>query len=136
MSKLIKQNGVIEDIGGLIGFEATNRLLAIYGGQRLYIPGAASETHPIAKVIGLRGMQHLCSEFGSQVIYVPENEEFKRLRSMRTVAKLLTDGYALEVIAGICGVTTRQAHRYRVQAEEVGLIERVMGPGKRGEVGK
>jgi len=125
---LDKPSGISEDLGGLLGFDATTRLIAIFGGQKIYVPKAPAEHHPIARVIGLRKMQILCNEFGGEMLRVIENDEYKSLRVMRSVAKLIEDKYTADAIAQICGITKRQVYRYRSQAEELGLLQMVFKP--------
>lgn len=126
MADLIKPNGQAEDFGALIGFEATNRLLAVFGGTQLYVPESATEDHPIAKVVGFRQMQLLCEEWGAQIVSIPENEEFRRLRCLRSVASLIKAGHPTDSIASILGMSNRQVQRYRAQAEEIGLLPMIM----------
>lgn len=126
MADAIKPNGLSEDIGAIIGFEATSRMLAVFGGGFLYVPDEASENHPIALVVGYRQMQKLCADFGSQTLRIPDNEEYRRLQRVRSVAQLVKTGYAPDSIADILGISTRQAVRYRAQAEEYGLLPMVM----------
>ncbi|PAS92236.1 MAG: hypothetical protein CGU28_16890 [Candidatus Dactylopiibacterium carminicum] len=126
MADLTKPNGLAEDLGAILGFEATSRLLAVYGGGTLYIPNEASEKHPIAAVIGLPAMRHLCEEFGGQILRVPEHDEFRRLRLVRSVARLLSLGLSYSAVADSLGVAPRQVQRYRQQAEEIGLLPYVM----------
>lgn len=128
MSTLVKPNGLIEDIAQEIGFEATMRLIAIYGGRSpIYIPGEAPEDHPVTRVIGSSAMRRLCESIGPTHLRVPDLAEFQRLRTLRSISNLVVSGYTVDAIGTLLGLSARQVHRYRVQAEEIGLIPTVLG---------
>ena len=54
-----------------IGEEATARLIARYGGQRIYLPRQADPQHPIARVIGPAPFRDLLKRYGSGALQVP-----------------------------------------------------------------
>jgi len=75
-------------------------------------------------------MRHLVNEMGGQTVWIAGGEEFERLRNMRLVAKLLRMGIKTEAIADLTAMSSRQVARYRVQAEELGLVPVVLGNGE------
>lgn len=126
------QNGVIEDLGAVMGTEAAMRLIAIYGGASLYVPAAASDEHAICRVIGRKPFDRLCEAYGGETIDLPEHEEFSRLRRVRQVARLLSSGHRVREIAAFLGMSERQVANYRAQAEELFLVPMVFS-GKKGK---
>lgn len=115
-------NGIMEDLGAVMGFEATNRLIAIFGGASLYVPYEIDAEHPIARVVGFKAAARLAADFGGDVLNLPHNAEFLQLRRLRNAARLLAEGLAHEDVAKLVGVTSRQVHNYRQRAETLGLL--------------
>lgn len=62
--------GVFQEIGQKIGGEATAKLVAQYGGTRLYIPYKLKLDHPLRQLLGQEISQQLCSEFGGMTVEV------------------------------------------------------------------
>jgi hypothetical protein len=125
------KNGALEDLGAIIGFESTSRLCALLGGGSYWIPVEADTANPIARIVGEAKMRRLVAEFGGQTIFIPVNDEFERMRVLRQVVKLVQNGFSATAIAELTMLTERQINRYRVQAEELGLLPMVMGPERR-----
>lgn len=55
----------LQEIVGLIGLQATMRLVERFGGLRIYIPAVATPEHPIAELIGLDAFGKLCEEYSA-----------------------------------------------------------------------
>jgi len=125
-----KLNGSLEEFGAIIGFEATARLSSLLGPGHIYIPDRIIVDHPITRIVGPAKMRHLVNEMGGQTVWIAGGEEFERLRNMRLVAKLLRMGIKTEAIADLTAMSSRQVARYRVQAEELGLVPVVLGNGE------
>lgn len=124
-----KLNGSLEEFGAIIGFEATARLSSLLGPGHIYIPDRIIVDHPITRIIGPAKMRHLVEAMGGQTVWLAGGEEFERLRTVRLVAKLLHMGVKVPAIADLTATSPRQVARYRVQAEELGLVQVVMGQG-------
>lgn len=122
------KNTILEDIGAAIGFTATSALCGWYGGRRLYVPTSASAGHNIAKVIGLRQMEALVSDFGGTLIFVPKDWHSRRLRRNRIVYDLLRRGVDSKAISDKVGLTPLHVSNIRVGLEEVGLLQMVFIP--------
>jgi len=117
------QNSIMEDLGAIIGYHATNRLIAVFGGASLYIPAQIDASHPIARVTGAPAAARLVEAFGGETLAnLPDNEEFYRLRRIRQVAGLLRGGMSPREISTMVGVSTKQIGRYRTEAEEMALL--------------
>lgn len=66
--------GICQEVEQLIGEEATEKLIAEYGGVCLYIPGNLNdENHPLCLLLGKQAAQHLADEFGGMQVYLPRN---------------------------------------------------------------
>lgn len=110
-----KTNGLIEDLGAIMGMEASLRLLALYGGSSLYVPLEVTCNHPLALVLGLRPFQRFVDEYGGEVLSVPANTEYDRLRRVRKVVRLLHDGVDVNEIARRLEITPRHVRNLRRQ---------------------
>ena len=119
------QTNIIDDIGAVIGTVSTMRLLAIFGGTKLYVPEQMTTDHPIALTIGLTPAQQLSTGFAREQLELPDAEDFHRLRRVRCVAGLLRASTAQRDVAIIVGISTKQVGRYRAEAELLGLIPMV-----------
>lgn len=116
------QTNIIDDIGAAIGTAATLRLLALFGGTRLYVPEHIGADHPIALALGLAPARLLAARFGREQLDLPDGEDFHRLRRVRCVAGLLRGGAAQRDVAMMVGISTKQVGRYRAEAEGLGLL--------------
>lgn len=119
-------NGIMEDLGAAMGFEATTRLIAVFGDASLYVPQQIDEAHPIARVVGINAAQRLVADFGGETINLPANEQYDRLIRVRTVARLLRKGVTTRDIGQLVGLSTKQVGRYRAEAEEIGILPVVL----------
>ncbi|MDP2144412.1 MAG: Mor transcription activator family protein [Gallionella sp.] len=63
--------GVFQEIAQLIGDEAAAKLVAQYGGVRLYIPSMPKLEHAIHQLLGDEIAQQLCGEFGGLSVEIP-----------------------------------------------------------------
>lgn len=127
----MQNTNLIDDIGAAIGTTATLRLLAVFGGTRLYIPEDIDAEHVIARAIGLPAAQRLAEAFAREQIELNDAEEFHRLQRVRRVAGLLRAGTPPRDVAMLVGVSTKQVARYRGEAEEMGLIPMVLNQSSR-----
>lgn len=62
--------GVFQEVGQKIGDEATAKLVAQYGGTRLYIPYKLKLEHPLSQLLGQEVSQQLSSEFGGMTVEI------------------------------------------------------------------
>ncbi|WP_049780328.1 hypothetical protein [Aromatoleum aromaticum] len=119
------QTNLIDDIGAAIGTTATLRLLALFGGTRLYVPETLDADHVIARALGLEPAQRLSAVFAREQLDLADAEDYLRLRRVRRVAGLLRAGAGARDVADLVGVSTKQVGRYRAEAEEIGLLPMV-----------
>ena len=66
-----KYPGVFQEAVQLIGEEAAAKLVAQYGGVRLYIPGTPRHGHPLHQLLGQEAAQQLSGEFGGMTVDIP-----------------------------------------------------------------
>lgn len=121
----VKELAILDEIAQVIGFNATLRMLAIFGGGRLYIPETIPADHIIARIIGPDPAGALAKHFAREQLEIPAAETFVLLQRVRRVAGLLRAGIDPRDIASIIGISSRQLCRYRVEAEEMGLLDMV-----------
>jgi len=62
---------VLQMLVEIIGREPALLLAENYGGVSEYIPRTATADHKIAKLIGMQGMQELCSLYGGSELTIP-----------------------------------------------------------------
>lgn len=116
------KNTTLDDIAGVIGFSATVRLAAHYGGRDLHVPTTVSELHPVAKLIGLARMQHLNREWAGQRLCVPSLGVVEcEVRSGR-VLSLLVHGMSTAQAANITGLTERRVQQLKKEYQAEGLL--------------
>lgn len=120
------QNGILEDIGAEIGFEATSELVAWFGGAQLYVPEVVTDEHPICRVIGLRRFERLVAMLGGETISLPENRRYDRSRRNRAIAAMVAEGYSDNAIADRHGITPNQIKNIRVKAEQLGILPMIL----------
>lgn len=121
-----KLNGVIEDLGAIMGAEATLRLVAVFGGASLYVPNTPEATHPIALVVGQRPYLRLVDAYAGQSLSLPAGSEFLRLRRMRQVVRLLAEGVSTEELARRFGCAPRTIRNIRNQGARLRLVGRCL----------
>ena len=116
-----KENGMLEDLGAVMGTEAAVRLVAVFGRGQLYVPHTAESGHPIEHVVGRRPFKRLVNEFGGETITVPAAGDFQRLRRMRQVVRLLSEGFSVEELSRLFEYTPRTIRNIERQAARIGL---------------
>lgn len=77
--------GVFQEVVQLIGEEAAAKLVAQYGGVRLYIPGKLSPKHPLRELLGQEIAQQLCGEFAGLAVEIPRGHMSQIARRNRLI---------------------------------------------------
>lgn len=91
-----------------IGSDATEALLARYGGVHLRIPKKTRPGHPISHVISEEAFARLVAVFGDELLSLP-NRKRQRLEARNaTIAFQRTNGVSIEQLARDYSLTTRQ----------------------------
>jgi hypothetical protein len=119
MSEGATFSGVMAEIVEVIGEEATLKLVARYGGQRIHIPGKVTPFHPIAEAIGYEAAVSLARRFDGTDVDVPLGPNGAYNRSMReqreTLARLNREGRSANAVAAEAGVNRRTVFRHRAR---------------------
>lgn len=126
----MKPNLVAEELARFIGFIATIRLCAVYGGRSLYVPGIAEPDHFLATLLGAEAFAALVKEFRSITIAVPKVEEFERWSKVRQVSQFLSKGATPKEISRALTLTPRYVRMLRKDAEKIGLLPMVLTSGQ------
>ncbi|WP_281983003.1 hypothetical protein [Azonexus hydrophilus] len=117
-------NTVLEDIAAEIGFGATVRLAAVYGGSTIRIPTKCSDGHPLVKLLGHTCVGRLAVMFPSpETLDVPNLAEFERWRKVKAVASLASRDVPKADIATLTAMSPRHVGNMLKLAAKVGLVE-------------
>ncbi|HUW27575.1 MAG TPA: Mor transcription activator family protein [Sulfuriferula sp.] len=101
--------GVFQDICQLIGEAATAKLVAQYGGTRLYLPVTVKPEHPLCELLGEEIAQKLAGEFSGLSVEIP-----------RAVKLLIGQRNALIFADRALGVSQRKlALKYRMTERNI-----------------
>lgn len=95
----------LPELAALIGTDMAKTLCTVRGGTPLYVPASADAGHALAKIIGVRGMQMLCAEYGCRYITVPNGR--KQEPHKGAIMERLERGQSHARIALELGVTER-----------------------------
>lgn len=108
------KNSTLDDLAVVVGFSATVRLAAHYGGRDIYVPSHVSEMHPIAKLIGVSALRRLCAEFdaGERIAVPTLNFAEIELRN-KEILDMIRDGKTVVEIVGKTGLTKRRVEQLR-----------------------
>lgn len=118
------QNTTLEDLATIIGFGATVKLSAWYGGTNVYIPKQTQEGQKLVKLIGFAAAKRLSDEFGVEHLAVPKLTG--ALREQRTVLiyHRASAGHSDKEIAAEVGLHERRVSQIRCELEAKGLLEK------------
>lgn len=96
--------GIFQDISQMIGIEATAKLVAEYGGTRLYIASSLNPDKKLFKLLGQEIAQKLTGEFGGlrpeipravKVLAYQRNEKIRADRAAGMKVRELARNYEL-----------------------------------------
>lgn len=123
---LDRLNGIVEDLGAVIGYSATALLVDWFGGGNLYVPQVADEGHAICKIIGLPAFRRLCQEWGGQEVWLPLGYQREQDRRDRMIAVLLELGLGSKQVAAIAGMSDRHVQHIRFRLESLGVLPLIL----------
>lgn len=123
------QNTTLDDVSAVIGFSATLRLAAWFGGrtQNLYVPQEAAEGQVLALLLGLENAQRLSREWGGQTLAIPGIEAYEDMQRKRHVGRMFEKGFGTREIASQMRLSERRVQQICRELEVAGLIP-VQGP--------
>lgn len=119
-------NGIVEDLGSVIGYSATAALVDWFGGGNLYVPLVVEEQHPIAKVIGLPAFSRLVREWPGETLWLPLGYQREQDRRDRMIAVMLAMGLGSKQVAAIAGMSERHVQHTRLRLEELGVMPMIL----------
>lgn len=96
---------------GLIGEEATARLVANFGGTRLYVPHFPGPQDALARAVGVGAALKLAQTFGGERMEVPKPPP-RRVQ----ILELRAAGHSVEAIARTLGCTRRRVFQVLAEA--------------------
>lgn len=117
----------IDDICSVIGYTATRKLQAWYGGRKIYIPAKADPSHKFSLAIGQPAFRALVAEFAVEVLSIPPIEEELRYHRNRDIAEKLAAGVEIAQIAATHGISIRRVEQIRREVVENGWLEYALG---------
>ena len=123
------QNTTLDDVSAVIGFSATLRLAAWYGGrtQNLYVPQEAVEGQVLVLLLGMDNAQRLSREWGGQMLAIPGIEAYEDMQRKRHVGRMFEKGFGTREIASQMRLSERRVQQICRELEVAGLIP-VQGP--------
>lgn len=120
------KNTTLDDLAPIVGFTATIRLTAYYGGKNMTVPKHVSDKHVLAKLIGMSAAKKLSDEYAGCRFWVPtlhvaeiEVRNAKVLERLR--CRVSTDKIAAET-----GLTVRRVQQLRAQFESAGFLPEIL----------
>lgn len=121
------KNSTLDDISAVIGFSATIRLAAHYGGRDIHVPREVSELHPLVKLLGVSRVTRLSDEWAGQRVVVPGLGFCDvEMRNAKILTLMLHD-ISIEQIANIVGITVRRVEQLRKEFSDEGLLPDYVG---------
>jgi hypothetical protein len=120
------KNSLLDDISSVVGFSATVRLSAHYGGRDLTVPLNISDKHPLAKLIGMSALNRLHAEWAGIRLAMPRLTIAEvEIRNAKILQKLLA-GNSVENIAGETGLSNSRVRQLRKAFEADGILPQVL----------
>ena len=95
------------DLSSILGGDLALVLARSRGGVSVYVPYTATAAHDLARLVGVKGMEALCAEFGGENIVVPNA---RRDPNKSRILALLRKGMSKRTIAMECRVTERYVY--------------------------
>lgn len=118
----IKNHGVLEDISAEIGYTATSALVDWLGGNNLFVPATADESHPIAKIIGMPAYTRLVNAWGGEFLWIPLGYEREKDRRDRMIVVMLASGFGVREVAKIAGMSKSHVEQTHARVVAMGIL--------------
>lgn len=92
---------------GEISDDAIKKLVASFGGRRIYVPQSIDPDHPITKTIGAVEAKRLSKINGGVMIFIPKKHKVTmRMRNLQ-ILQALIQGESVETVSKRHGMTER-----------------------------
>jgi Mor family transcriptional regulator len=102
--------GTFDNLVAALGREATQKLVAAYGGTRIYVPVRAAPESAFATLIGHAAAEALSRYYGGERFDVPIAKRGQRVLRGE-ICRLRRDGMHVTAIARALGCTRRYVFR-------------------------
>lgn len=113
--------GLLTELEEVMGRDATIRLVARRGGQRIYVPDSIHPDHDLAVILGEEAAAALCARWGGEAFNLPIGHKFLLEARRERIKQLRDQGKSLNEIAGLMGCCRRTVElrlaAYRKEAE-------------------
>lgn len=116
------RNTTLDDLSAIIGFTATARLAAWFGGRNLYVPEQAIPDSALASLVGMSAAKRLSAEFGLEWVAVPSLGVALRDSRYAKICELMKQDVPLQKIAEQMSMGLRRVQQLRVEFEVLGLL--------------
>jgi hypothetical protein len=118
----VRNNTTLDDYSAIIGFSATLKLVAFYGGKNLYVPGNVTEDQEVSKLLGVSAAVALSREFGFEWVFVPDMASFEQDRQRGMIWGMLRRGVPVQDIARWVRMSERRIMQIRTELEAENLL--------------
>lgn len=118
-------NTILEDISAVIGFSATLKLVAWFGGRRtnIYVPEVAEDGLLLPQIIGMPAARLLSREWPKKHLNVPMLHNYDTMLRHRHIATLLRQGVSCREIATQLEMSERRVVQIKSDLESRGLVD-------------
>jgi len=116
------RNTTLDDLAAIIGFTATARLAAWFGGKNLYVPAEVAPDSVLVSLIGMSAARRLQKEFKRQWLAMPSLAIALRDSRYATICDLMQSEMPLTMVATQMGMSLRRVQQLRVEFEVLGLL--------------
>lgn len=123
------RNSTHDDLASVIGFTATMRLVAWFGGNNMFVPRTFDADTQLVKLIGESAAQRLIDEWPGQHLSVPAMSAYDDDVRKRRVCLMLEKGFSTRAVSQLERMSKRRVQQIVRELEQAGLIE-VLGPEK------
>jgi hypothetical protein len=106
-----RRSAMLAELITAAGEEAVEKLVAAFGGARLYVPQVPEPEDPLSRVVGAEAAARLARVYGGDRVDIP-NPNMRRTR----IAEMRRAGLGVDAIAREVGCTRRRV--FQVLAEE------------------
>lgn len=110
-----RRSTILAELTLAAGEEAAAKLVAAFGGARLYVPQVPEPEDPLSRVIGLEAAARLARVYGGDRVDIP-NPNLRRAR----IAELRRAGLGVDAIARELGCTRRRVFQVLAEARAEG----------------
>ena len=117
-------NTNLEDIAAVIGFSATLKLVAWFGGgsTRVYVPAVAEDGQLLPRLIGMAAAKQLSKAWPREHIHVPTMHNYGVELRNRHIARMTQEGCSVRDIAAQLQISERRVYQIADDLRSAGLL--------------